>query len=65
MTYVLGDPENCLQLQDASGSTDLTGLVTEAIPSDSGYIRERERERGLACLCQSLIFIIPPLIFSM
>nr|XP_034331439.1 uncharacterized protein LOC117690832 [Crassostrea gigas] len=34
------DPENCLQLQDASGSTDLTGLVTEAIPSDSGDIND-------------------------
>lgn len=34
------DPENCLQLQDAGGSTDLTGLVTETIPSNSGDIND-------------------------
>lgn len=34
------DPENCLQLHDAGGSTDLTGLVTKKTPSNSGDIND-------------------------
>lgn len=34
------DPENCLQLQDAGGSTNSTGLVTETTHSYSGDIND-------------------------
>lgn len=34
------DPENCLQLQDAGGSTNSTGLVTETTQSYSGDIND-------------------------
>lgn len=34
------DPENCLQLQDAGGSTESTGLVTETTQSYRGNIND-------------------------